>query len=154
MRFEDLQKFHLSSGAYETLPFRYARLPNNPGEVLVTSAVGEYLFLSESDFGNLATCNLDRSTNLYRDLRNRQIVCDANVGLFCKDWRPSTRLESTLSTKTRPYISLLSPSGAIIAVTIAKSHPGTPQKAVSTWMTQPQRPRSTESLNPGRCAYD
>ena len=82
MRFEDLQKFHLSSGAYETLPFRYARLPNNPGQVLVTSAVGEYLFLSESDFGKLATCNLDRSTNLYRDLRNRQIVCDSERGPF------------------------------------------------------------------------
>ena len=113
MRF-DLQKFHLSSGAYETLPFRYARLPNNPGEVLVTSAVGEYLFLSESDFGNLATCNLDRSTNLYRDLRNRQIVCDSERGPFLQGLEAQHR--------TRKHFVHEDPALHIFVITLRCDH--------------------------------
>ena len=82
MRFAELQNFQAQTGNYETLPFRYGRLPCLPAQVLVTSPVGEYLFLSEDDFRKLADFNLDRSTNLYRNLRNRQIVCDSERGPF------------------------------------------------------------------------
>lgn len=69
---------------YETLPFRYGRLPGLSAQVLVTSPVGEYLFLSEDDFLKLANFKLDRTTELYRDLRNRQIVCDSERGPFLR----------------------------------------------------------------------
>ena len=82
VRFRDPQEFRPLSEAYEVLPFRYARLPGLPGQVLVTSVVGEYLFLSETDFRKLTSHNLKVGTELYRDLRTRQIVCDAERGPF------------------------------------------------------------------------
>ena len=82
VKFRDPQAFQSPSEAYEVLPFRYARLPGLPGQVLVTSMVGEYLFLSEADFRELTSHNLQTGTELYRDLRTRQIVCDAERGPF------------------------------------------------------------------------
>ena len=89
--FEGPQEFQPLSGAYEVLPFRYARLPELPGQVLVTSAVGEYLFVSEEDFSKLANHNLDRDSDLYRDLRTRQIVCDVERGPFLRGMEAQLR---------------------------------------------------------------
>ena len=67
----------ISPGQYELLPFRFARLPKIFGKVLVTSYVGEFLFLSEIEFARLMDIELDRNSPTYRALRTRQIVCDA-----------------------------------------------------------------------------
>ena len=83
-KFEESWEFGQLSTAYEVLPFRYTRLPGLSGQVLVTSPVGEYLFLSENDFGKLTSHNLETGTELYRDLRTRQIVCDAERGPFLR----------------------------------------------------------------------
>ena len=82
MRFEGPQAFESTAEGYETLPFRQTRLPGVPGRVLVTSMVGEYLLLSEHEFSNLERGDLTPGTALYRDLRNRQIVCDLDRGPF------------------------------------------------------------------------
>ena len=80
MRFEGPHAFESAADGYETLPFRQTRLPGIPGRVLVTSLVGEHLLLSEPEFAKLESGNLDPRTALYRDLRNRQIVCDLDRG--------------------------------------------------------------------------
>ena len=80
MRFEGAHAFESTAEGYETLPFRQARLPGVPGRVLVTSMVGEHLLLSEPEFVKLERGELDRGTTVYRDLRNRQIVCDLDRG--------------------------------------------------------------------------
>jgi len=72
----------ISPGQYELLPFRFARLPKIFGKVLVTSYVGEFLFLSEIEFARLMDIELDRNSPTYRALRTRQIVCDAERGPF------------------------------------------------------------------------
>ena len=89
--FEGPREFQLLSGAYEVLPFRYARLPKLPHHVLVTSAVGEYLFVSEDDFSKLVNHNLDRDSDLYRNLRTRQIVCDVERGPFLQGMEAQLR---------------------------------------------------------------
>ena len=80
--FLDPTEFESPSKGYEVLPFRHARLPAVPGQVLVTSGVGEYLFLSEQEFDKLTNGTLETGTQIYRDLRTRQIVCDAERGPF------------------------------------------------------------------------
>lgn len=82
VKFQEEREFQPISGVYEILPFRYARLPRLPGQVLLTSAVGEYLFVSEVDFSKLKNHDLDRNSKLYRDLRTWQIVCDVERGPF------------------------------------------------------------------------
>ena len=91
VKFRDPQAFRPPSGAYEVLPFRYARLPGLPDQVLVTSMVGEYLFLSEADFRELTSHNLQTGTELYRDLRTRQIVCDSERGPFLQGLKAQHR---------------------------------------------------------------
>ena len=76
------KEFAVPSQEYEVLPFRHTRLPALPGQVLVTSGVGEYLFLSKDDFSKLTDGTLEAGTELYRDLRTRQIICDAEGGPF------------------------------------------------------------------------
>ncbi|MCS3929001.1 His-Xaa-Ser system radical SAM maturase HxsB [Bradyrhizobium elkanii] len=43
-----------ASDRYELLPFRFARLPGAPREILVTSEAGEFAFVSPDDLGALA----------------------------------------------------------------------------------------------------
>lgn len=80
MRFEGPNAFESTAEGYETLPYRQTRLPGVPGRVLVTSLVGEHLLISEPDLVKLERGELHRDTNIYRDLRNRQIVCDLDRG--------------------------------------------------------------------------
>jgi len=74
--------FAASDAGYELLPFRYARIPALPGQVLLTSPVGEYIFVSNEEFSALRAHALPRDSALYRSLRARQIVCDKGRGPF------------------------------------------------------------------------
>lgn len=53
-------------GKYHLLPFRFTHLPDLPGEVPLTSDVGEYLFLSEADFQALIAYTLSPERDVYR----------------------------------------------------------------------------------------
>ena len=67
---------------YDLLPFRHTQVPGVAGKVLVTSAVGEYAWLSEGDFRRMIGGCLGPDTDAYRNLRSRQIICDAERGPF------------------------------------------------------------------------
>ena len=112
--FDDQEKFRPQSEAYEVLPFRYTRLPALPGQVLVTSPVGEYLFLSENDFRELTDRTLQPGTELYRDLRTRQIVCDAERGPFLQGLAAQHR--------TRKHFATEDPALHIFVLTLRCDH--------------------------------
>ena len=114
MKFKDPQEYAFHGGDYEVLPHRFARLPSLPGQVLVTSVVGEYLFLSEGDFSKLANHGLVRDSQLYCDLRTRQIICDAERGPFLRG------LEAQLWT--RKQFVLEDPSLHIFVLTLRCDH--------------------------------
>lgn len=65
---------HPRHGKYQLLPFRFARIPELPGEILITSEVGEYLFLSEADFQALVGYTLSPEQPVYRDLVARHFL--------------------------------------------------------------------------------
>lgn len=70
--------------SYELLPFRHTRLPNVPDRVLLTSHVGEYLILSDTEFKALKSFDISRHSELFKTLRTRQFICDKERGPFLK----------------------------------------------------------------------
>ena len=112
--FEDPEEFRPPSQTYEVLPFRHTRVPAVPGQVLVTSAVGEYLFLSENDFRKLTERTLQPGTELYRDLRTRQIVCDAERGPLLQGLAAQHR--------TRKHFATEDPALHILVLTLRCDH--------------------------------
>lgn len=76
--FRDLPSFSRADGGYELLPFRHTRIPSLPGQMLLTSPVGEYLLVSDADFVDLLEGRLKRPSAVYRALRSRMMVCDAD----------------------------------------------------------------------------
>ena len=83
VEFHSAEKYRASVPAgYELLPFRHARIPGVADKVLVTSAVGEYAWLSEDDFRQMVNGRLEADAEVYRNLRSRQIICDAEAGPF------------------------------------------------------------------------
>jgi His-Xaa-Ser system radical SAM maturase HxsB len=65
---------HPRQGGYKLLPFRFARIPGLTDEILITSEVGEYLFLSEVDFQALVSYTLAPEHPAYRDLVARHFL--------------------------------------------------------------------------------
>jgi His-Xaa-Ser system radical SAM maturase HxsB len=78
-------------GKYHLLPFRFTRLPDLPGEVLITSDVGEYLFLSEADFRHLIMHTLSPEREVYRDLIARHFLyeegADSHLEMIAAQYR-------------------------------------------------------------------
>ena len=66
--------FKPHSAAWEYLPFRFER---TNGRVLVTNMVGEHLFLSTEDFGQLAERILPADSALVRRLRAKHLIREA-----------------------------------------------------------------------------
>jgi His-Xaa-Ser system radical SAM maturase HxsB len=65
---------------YRLLPFRFIRLDNERDDgVLVTAETGEYLFLSDTQLNQLVRKQIDRHTNLYRDLLARHFIYEPGV---------------------------------------------------------------------------
>lgn len=46
-QFQSIGAFPPANTGYTLLPFRFARLPKRPGEVLLTSETGEYIFVPD-----------------------------------------------------------------------------------------------------------
>ncbi|MCY4559692.1 MAG: His-Xaa-Ser system radical SAM maturase HxsB, partial [Chloroflexi bacterium] len=80
----------------------------------MTSGVGEYLFLSESDFSKLTDGTLEAGTELYRDLRTRQIVCDAERGPLLQGLAAQQR--------TRKHFATEDPALHILVLTLRCDH--------------------------------
>jgi His-Xaa-Ser system radical SAM maturase HxsB len=65
---------------YRLLPFRFLRLDEERQDgVLVTSETGEYLFISDTQLNQLVHKQIDRRTNLYRDLLARHFIYEPGV---------------------------------------------------------------------------
>jgi len=62
---------------YTILPFRFAHF--NENEYLLTNDVGEYIFLSNSDFGRLINLELDTKSELFMDIASKQIATTDKV---------------------------------------------------------------------------
>src|SRR5262245_1202267 len=61
-----------SSSPYSLLPFRFMRLPEFPDRILMTSEVGEHLFLSSSQFDQLLDGRL--TGDIAQDLEARHFI--------------------------------------------------------------------------------
>lgn len=75
MKFRPSDAFQPAPGSgYRLLPFRFGRLPDRPGEVLVTGDSGRFAFLREGDFGAFAGHRLDTNSNLALDLEGLDLL--------------------------------------------------------------------------------
>ena len=108
------KNFETRTRTYEILPFRHVRLPTLPGQVLVTSGVGEYLFLSDQEFRKLNEGTLEPETRIFRDLRTRQIVCDPERGPFLQGLAAQQR--------TRKHFVTEDPALHIFVLTLRCDH--------------------------------
>lgn len=110
------EEYHPSTetGTYDLLPFRHTRVPGVPGKVLVTSAVGEYAWLSEGDFRQMTNGCLGPTTTTYRNLRSRQIICDAERGPFF--------LGLAAQQRTRKHFAEEDPALHIFVLTLRCDH--------------------------------
>jgi His-Xaa-Ser system radical SAM maturase HxsB len=93
----DAPEAFASAEGYEILPFRYARIPNLPGQILLTSPVGEYLFVNEADLAKLTRHELSTRSDVYRKLRARQLVCDRERGPLLEGLAAQRRTQKLFS---------------------------------------------------------
>lgn len=63
--------------SYTLLPFRFKRL--SPDEVFVINETGEFVFASASDFDKLVNHQLDSESELFLNLKAKQIITDTEV---------------------------------------------------------------------------
>jgi len=112
--FRPSETFSGQGPGYELMPFRYARLPAVPGDVLITTPVGEYMFLRKEDFSQFANHTLKRETHLYRSLRTRQFLRDAEQEPFARGIEAQQR--------TRKLFAEEGPALHIFVVTLRCDH--------------------------------
>ena len=86
---------------YALLPFRYTRIPNIPGQILITSVVGEYMFLREDEFTSLVDGTLLSEGDLYRALRTRQLLCDNERGPLLRGLAAQHRTRKAFAVERR-----------------------------------------------------
>ena len=112
--FHSLAEYRSQIGTYRLLPFRFARIPQVPGRVLVTSEVGEYEFLSEAEFQAFASGMLDPTSATYDDLQAKHFLVEGD---------PSTVVR-LLAAKYRTKKSFLryGPSLHIFVVSLRCDH--------------------------------
>ena len=99
---------------HELLPFRYTRIPGLSGRVLLTTPVGEYLTISESEFKSLRSLDIPENSEVFKSLRTRQIVCDSKRGPFMRG--------IAAQQATRKYFAQEDPALHIFVVTIRCDH--------------------------------
>lgn len=56
------------------MPFRFARLPEPAGTVLLTNDTGDYIFVTEADLRDLVAHRLDPRSETYQDLQARHFI--------------------------------------------------------------------------------
>src|SRR3989339_660215 len=62
---------------YTLLPFRFTRF--NKNEVFISNECGEYTFISNDNFRQLTDFNLDVNSDIFLNLKGKQIVTDTEV---------------------------------------------------------------------------
>ena len=62
---------------YSLLPFRFERYSDQ--EYLLTNEIGEYLFMSLSDFEKLVKGEIDADSDVFFNLESKQILTTSNV---------------------------------------------------------------------------
>lgn len=78
-QFQSIGAFPPANTGYTLLPFRFARLPKRPGEVLLTSETGEYIFVPDRLVKPLVDGTLPRSTPCYQDLISKSFIVEAGL---------------------------------------------------------------------------
>jgi His-Xaa-Ser system radical SAM maturase HxsB len=81
-RFHSAAAFMPSDERYELMPFRFARIPNLAGRVLIINEVGEFAFLSDAEFHSFCNSGLDSREPLYQDLRSKHFLLDEYAEAF------------------------------------------------------------------------
>ena len=76
--FHPFAEYRNQIGTYRLLPFRFTRIPQVPGRVLVTSEVGEYEFLSESEFQAFVAGTLDPTSDTYDNLQAKHFLVEGD----------------------------------------------------------------------------
>ncbi len=74
-RFREPAAFQAPSADWQLLPFRFERIN---GRVLLTNLVGEHLFLTGEEFGQLTSSDLPRDSPLVRRLRAKHVIREAS----------------------------------------------------------------------------
>jgi uncharacterized protein len=77
-RFREAAAFQAQTADWQILPFRFERINDR---VLLTNFVGEHVFLSTSDFDQLARNELPVDSPLVRRLRAKHVIREANDDL-------------------------------------------------------------------------
>jgi len=81
-RFAPAENFSPRTRAYQLAPFRFARIPAITGRILIVNEVGEFAFVSDSDFQRFCGGELNSSEELYRDLRTKHFLLDDYADAF------------------------------------------------------------------------
>jgi len=76
------KEFEARNPRYELMPFRFARIPGLPGEIVVVNEVGEFHFLAESDFRRFCDHALSPHEEIFRDLRAKHFLLDEHAGSY------------------------------------------------------------------------
>jgi sulfatase maturation enzyme AslB (radical SAM superfamily) len=106
--------FRPAEPGYRHLPFRFTRIPGVNGKVLVTSEVGEFEFLGETEFREFVAGSLSSGSDTYADLQGKHFLVEG-------DGSTATRL---LATKYRTRKSFLrgGPALHVFVVTLRCDH--------------------------------
>nr|WP_306421930.1 His-Xaa-Ser system radical SAM maturase HxsB [Azospirillum sp. 412522] len=112
--FAPLADFRPKEPGYQPMPFRFARIPGVDGKVLVTSEVGEFEFLDETDFRAFASGTLSPATDAYADLQGKHFLVEGD---------PSTPLRMvTAKYRTRKSFLKGGPALHVFVVTLRCDH--------------------------------
>jgi len=63
--------------SYKILPFRFDRFNDN--EVIISNEVGEFIFISNHEFENFVNYKLDLQSEIFLDLKSKQILTDTEI---------------------------------------------------------------------------
>lgn len=113
-RFQAADAFSADQNQYQLAPFRFGRIPNVPGKVLVVNEVGEFAFLTESDFGKFHGFQLDHLSPVYRDLRSKHFLLDEYAEAY---WPLAVS-----QYRTRKSLLVGGPALHIVVVTLRCDH--------------------------------
>src|SRR5690606_28623790 len=106
--------FQNAERTYCLLPFRFARIPAVPSNVLLTSESGEFLFFPEGDLSSLVSRELPADHPLFEDLIARHFIYEKQSPI------PLQRIASQLKTR-KSYIQS-GPAMHIFVVTLRCDH--------------------------------
>lgn len=106
--------FQTEERHYQLLPFRFARIPNLPSQVLLTSETGEFLFFPADHLQELIQGILSSQHPLFEDLIARHFIFEQGTP------PPIQRMASQI--KTRKSYILGGPAMHIFVVTLRCDH--------------------------------